>query len=114
MSQYLRSSIQVEKNKGMGETKKFDRQARYKNNRNQRWQEARDPRDGSLEKSPSPNLKDYQRFLERESPKWYRTNPQNRLFDKSVGILRNEDIDNGTLVIQICNSGLVHDSAHAP
>jgi hypothetical protein len=58
----------MEKSKGVGETKKFDKELRKKDNRNLRWQEARDVRDksGSLEKSPTHNLKDYKRFLSRE------------------------------------------------
>eukprot|EP00347_Sterkiella_histriomuscorum_P007819 403347443 len=51
--------------------------------------------------SKSPTFKQFKKYLSSQSPPWQTTDPQKYLFNEKIGFLKNDDIDNTTLQLQV-------------
>jgi len=61
-------------------------------------QNSRPLHERSISNSKSPTLKEYKKFLSIQSPPFQRTDPHSYYFDEKIGKLKNDDINNTTLV----------------
>ncbi|CDW81387.1 UNKNOWN [Stylonychia lemnae] len=82
-------------------TKEFEREKRRKDELKLKLQQAVPLKERSDSTSKSPTLKEYKKYLTNCSPPFQRTDPHSYYFEEKIGKLKNEDINNTTLQLQV-------------